>query len=432
MNSKPARPRARLACLIGALLPALAGATVYHVDQRGNDANPGSRALPWRSLARASAAPLAAGDRLLLARGSSFSGTLRIAASGSASAPIVVAASGSGPAPRLVNPYFAEHDGHAVEVEGSHVTVQDLFLADTPTPPPDPQPTRWQDSAQHKSVTRLAALFVGRDSKHVIIRNNEFAGALVGVRLRGSNSLVTHNYFHDAAKITEQWGAIAISVVGPHNEVSYNRIDNYGFYGGAYVNDGAAVELDGEDPDYRAHHIHIHHNVSRNVKGGFVEIAGASHDVLIEHNVSDDVDKFVGASQVRNVQIRHNTIMRLRLRHIPQNAAFPLATVFWTFNDKGDDEFEVSNNLFILDGNQRLYQGPDHKLGITPRQRFGNRYHSPNGDITRMLGQPLGADTVLPTGAFVDPARGDYRIKGRQAAAGASATATAGLQRARP
>ena len=282
----------------------------------------------------------------------------------------------------------------------------------SPTPTPDAQPTRWQDSAQHKNVTELAALFIDQNATHVTVVNNEFSNALVGVRVRGQHNLVTHNWFHDASKITEQWGAIAISIVGPHNEVSHNLVENYGFYGGAYVNDGAAVELDGEDPHYSAHHVHIHHNVSRNVKGGFLEIAGKSHDVLVEHNVSDDVDKFVGASNVRNIEIRHNTVLRTRLTHIPKEADFPLRTVFWTFNSKGDDEFHVHDNLFVLDASQRVYLGPQHTLGFIARTRGGNQYYSPNGDINTMLGQPMVAGETVAAPHFVNAAAGDYQLKG--------------------
>ncbi len=411
------------AVLLAASLPAPGHAADYFVHPAGDDHDAGTQSRPWRSLERASSAPLAPGDRLLLARGGAFTGTLTVSASGSPTSPITVGAYGSGAAPRLMNPFFAESFGRIIAVSGSHIVVENLYLYDTPTPAPDPLPVRWQDSVQHKNVTQLAALLVDKGAHHVVVRNNEFSNALVGVRVRGSDSLVTHNYFHDAGKITEQWGAIAIAIVGPDNEVSFNRVDNYGFYGGAYANDGAVVELDGEDPDYRARHIHIHHNVSHNVKGGFLEIAGKSDDVLIEHNVSDDVDKFVGGSNVRNIVIRNNTVLRTRLTHITHDADFPLRTVFWTFNDKGDDEFHVSANLFVLDATQRIYKGPEHKLGIVPRTRSGNQYYSANGVIATMLGLPLGADEVVAAPVFRDAARGDYRVRGQRGAGYAGAYA---------
>ncbi|MYN06736.1 hypothetical protein [Pseudoduganella aquatica] len=164
---------------------------------------------------------------------------------------------------------------------------------------------------------------------------------------------------------------------------------------------------------FRDHHIHIHHNQSRNVKGGFLEIAvGRSNDVLIDHNVSDDVDKFVGASRVKNIEIRNNTVRRTRLPHIRKEAEFPLSTVFWSFNDKGDDEFHVSRNLFVVDASQRLCKGPDRKLGIAPRTREGNQYYSINGGMDTVLGQPLLPSETVAAPSFVNPAAGDYRLKG--------------------
>ena len=397
-------------CLASASL--CAAQTGYFIDgASGTDENPGTRARPWKTIERANKAVLKPGEGLYFARGTSYAGALRISQSGSAKQPIVVSSYGKGRAPRLSNPFFAWSMGRVIEVFGSHVVVENLYFHDTPTPPPDNPPIRWQDSPQHRNVTQLAALFVDRGARHVTVRNNEFVNTSVGVRVRGAYSKVLHNYFHDSSKITEQWGAIAVSIVGPYNEVAYNRMENIGFYGGAYVNDGAAVELDGEDPEYDAHDIHIHHNVSHNVKGGFLEIAGRSQNVLVEHNLSVDVDKFVGASNVRNVRILNNTVVRLSLPNFPQSDFFPLGTVFWTFNAKGDDEFEVSGNLFVLDGRQRLFKSADHPLGITPKTRRRNVYSTPNGDVPAMLGQPLGTEDTVAKVTFVDPALEDYRVR---------------------
>lgn len=389
---------------------ALAAPAGYYIDSAGgSDDHPGTRAKPWKTIERANRAVLKPGDGLYFARGASYVGALRISQSGSAAQPIVVSSYGKGRAPRLSNPFYAWSMGRIIEVFGSHVVIEQLYFHDTPTPPPDVPPVRWQDSPQHRGVTQLAALFIDRSARHVTVRANEFVNTPVGVRVRGAHSKVLHNWFHDSAKITEQWGAIAVSIVGPFNEVAYNRMENIGFYGGAYVNDGAAVELDGEDPQYDAHDTHIHHNASFNVKGGFLEVAGATQNVLVEHNLSVDVDKFVGASNVRGVRILNNTIVRLSLPNFPQSDFFPLGTVFWSFNGKGDDEFEVANNLFVLDGRQRLYKSAGHPLGIAPRARRHNLYHTPNGDVATMLGQPLAAGEVDAAVAFVDPAREDYR-----------------------
>lgn len=400
-----------LLLLLSLALPAMAQRH-FHIDSAsGSDDAAGTRASPWKTLERAARQSLQPGDRLLLARGTAYVGVLPVRDSGTAAAPIVIGAYGSGKAPRLSNPFFSVSSGRIIDIAGSHVVVENLYLFDTPTPPPDDPPLRWQDSPQHKKVSEMGAVFVHQGASNVVIRNNEFVNTAMGIRLRGSHSKVERNYLHDAAKITEQWGAIAINIVGPHNEVAYNLVENYGFYGGTYVNDGAAVELDGEDPTYDAHHIRIHHNVSRNVKGGFIEIAGKSNDVLIDHNVSDDVDKFVGASNVKNIEIRNNTVIRMRLPSFPAADFFPLGTVFWTFNDKGDDEFIVADNVFYLDAKQRLYKSAEHKLGITPLKRERNLYFTPNGDITTMLGQQRDASETVANPGFVNLAKGDYRMR---------------------
>lgn len=59
-------------------MPVFSG-TGYYVDrENGNDANPGTLAAPWRTLAKASSAPLRAGDALLLKCGSVWRESLEI------------------------------------------------------------------------------------------------------------------------------------------------------------------------------------------------------------------------------------------------------------------------------------------------------------------------------------------------------------------
>src|SRR4051812_28231652 len=48
----------------------------YFVSPRGLDTNPGTRALPWRTLERIGQACLRPGDRVLLEAGKSFPGSL--------------------------------------------------------------------------------------------------------------------------------------------------------------------------------------------------------------------------------------------------------------------------------------------------------------------------------------------------------------------
>lgn len=76
--------------------------TTYYVAANGNDGNDGrSTATPFQSLTKVSALALLPGDQLLLRRGDTFRGTLRIRRSGSAAQPIVFDAYGTGAKPVL-------------------------------------------------------------------------------------------------------------------------------------------------------------------------------------------------------------------------------------------------------------------------------------------------------------------------------------------
>lgn len=88
----------RLTALVGCVLgtAAVSSASSYHVSPMGDDSNPGSMALPWRSFMPVSKAKIAPGDSVLLQRGGVWRETLRLPASGTQAAPIIVAPYGAG------------------------------------------------------------------------------------------------------------------------------------------------------------------------------------------------------------------------------------------------------------------------------------------------------------------------------------------------
>jgi hypothetical protein len=107
-----------LACLvIGA---SVARAETYHVAVSGDDANPGTEALPWRTIAKANAAALKPGDRVLLRKGDVWREQLTVRRSGTAGNPIVFGAYGSGANPRIerMDPYSAWWE-HSLVPDGS-------------------------------------------------------------------------------------------------------------------------------------------------------------------------------------------------------------------------------------------------------------------------------------------------------------------------
>jgi len=91
---------ALLAATAGLAVPApVAAAATYHVSPSGDDAAAGSSpAQAWRTLARANAQVLAAGDALLLEGGATFAGTVELGADerGMLDDPIVVGSYGRG------------------------------------------------------------------------------------------------------------------------------------------------------------------------------------------------------------------------------------------------------------------------------------------------------------------------------------------------
>jgi len=95
------RVLARLAvCAVaGALaLAAPALATDYYVSPLGNDANPGTQLLPWKSIAQVNTVDLAPGDRVLFEGGKNFPGTLQLGAedSGTPANPVTITSYGAG------------------------------------------------------------------------------------------------------------------------------------------------------------------------------------------------------------------------------------------------------------------------------------------------------------------------------------------------
>jgi hypothetical protein len=97
----------------------------YYVDaQRGNDKNTGtSVSHPWKSLERINSMQFHAGDRILLKRGSEFSGTLHLKGSGSSANPVRLVAYGNGRRPVI----HAATNAYAIQlVNEDHWEISDI------------------------------------------------------------------------------------------------------------------------------------------------------------------------------------------------------------------------------------------------------------------------------------------------------------------
>lgn len=406
-------------------LKASAPPTSYYINSNaGNDSDPGiSKEKPWKSLANLEKDIFLPGDSILFACGSEYRGSCIFSSSGSPEKPIVIAnyslgpeiiiktprnkleplftKLGGGPAPAFTNPDWNNLNGNIFHIRGSYIIIDGLYFHDNANPP---------DSDKfNKNVQKMGAIYLALGSHHNIIKNCEFFKTPVAIKVKGSFNLITRNYFHDATeKLAYSWGPMAIMIVKPDNEISYNRIENYGSYGGPYGSDGGVIELDGVDDDFEGRNIHIHHNISVN-NHGFLELAGRGMDsIIVAYNLSDDTNQFIGGGSMKNIFIYNNTIVRTREPNVDRY-------IFWTFRPDST-EFVVRNNIFILPDDIKVF-GPyirpvghqRSKIGTQPHDH--NLYFSVSANNTDPLGDvPLGKGDIIADPLFVDYQNRNFRL----------------------
>ncbi|MFB7620273.1 carbohydrate binding domain-containing protein [Kitasatospora sp. NPDC056181] len=113
---------------------AAAGGTTRYLDCSAASNGDGSQANPWNGLATANAYVFGPGDRLLLKRGATCTGTLKPQGSGSAAAPITLAAYGPGTARPVVAGSAATGEKAAVhlsDVEQWEIRDLEITFKDT-------------------------------------------------------------------------------------------------------------------------------------------------------------------------------------------------------------------------------------------------------------------------------------------------------------
>lgn len=398
------------------------GATNYFVNSLiGSDANTGSSMeFPWKSLANLEKDIFKPGDSILFAKGTSYKGGFVFTCSGSENNPItfshystpldviiktprrelspLLIKYGAGRSPAFSNPDWDVLNGNIFRIEGNYIVIDGLYFHDNANPP--------GSNKKNKNVQKLGAIYLSLGTHHSIVKNCEFENTPVAIKIKGTNNLVTRNYFHDTYRpMAESWGPIAIMIVSPHNEISYNRIVNYGSYGGPYGSDGGVVELDGVDDDFNAHHIHIHHNTSVN-NHGFLEIAARNVDnVTVAYNLSDDRNQFIGGGSMK-VKVYNNTIIRTREPNVDR-------FVFWTFDPDGTF-MDLRNNIFYLAKDIQAF-GPvveqvgHMRVAIGEQKRSNNLYHSPRNPDP--MGIPAKKDDIIIDPLFLDVKNHNFRLQ---------------------
>jgi len=233
----------------------------YYVDSvRGDDDNSGtSPTAPWRSLAGASRAVLTPGNHLLLHRGRTWSGPLRLSGSGTLSAPIVVAPYGSGPLPLVTNA------SSCIVISGSHVIVRALRAARC----------GWAGVRITGKADVVERSFISGNAAGVDVAQQAVGARIVGNKLIDNNrmSVLTPEPKNDDS------GAFGVAVRGDRTEVAFNTIVGSDAFSYDYGRDGSAVEV------YGGRGSRIHHNLAVN-NNAFTELGQArSSDTLYAYNV---------------------------------------------------------------------------------------------------------------------------------------------------
>lgn len=260
------------------------GSSTYFVDCiAGDDSASGLGAgVAWRSLARLRDLVLQPGDRVLLRRGCSWVGPLRVPWHGSEEWPVVVGAYGEGPLPAI-------HDSglNHVDVTGSHLIIEHLQAFTSPGAVPvdgrcDNQPVAWrtgftlQGGAHHVTIRHslaygnTAGIHVTYGASHNRLVNNELRDNVV-------MSVNTDNGGQDDS------GAWGLVLNGTDNVVAYNRFSgNNAWCSYDFGQEGASIEV------YEAQRNLIHHNVSIN-DTTFTELGSSdrrdSEDNVFAYNV---------------------------------------------------------------------------------------------------------------------------------------------------
>lgn len=397
-------------------------ATNYYINSHiGDDNNSGtSKETVWKSLKNFEQNIFKPGDSILFAKGSKYTGGFTFTSSGTAQKPIVFSSYsvsadvilktdrtqlsnifvryGAGRNPSFTNPDWNVLNGNVFRIEGSYIIIAGLYFHDNTNPP--------NSDRTNKNVQKMGAVYLAPGTHHIIVRNCEFYNSPVGVKIKGRHNLITRNYFHDAYdSMAHSWGPIAIMVVTPYNEISWNKIMNYGSYGGPYGSDGGVVELDGVDDAFDGRNVNIHHNISIN-NHGFLELAGRNVDsITVAYNLSDDRNQFIGGGSMKNIHVFNNTVIRTREPNVDRY-------IFWTFN-RDSTFLVVRNNIFVFAKDIKVF-GPYIKPVGHKRTRVGDQVHDHNlyfsTGNTDPIGIAAGKGDIIADPLFADFKNRNFRL----------------------
>jgi len=310
----------------------------FYVSLEGNDDNPGTINLPWKTLKRVNEYSFSPGDTIFFSRGDNFFGGLLIKDSGHAGNPIVISAYGIGSSPRLGNRNYEWLNGNIIQITGSYIIIEGLYFKDS-------MPANRSKGVRAR---QSGAIFITRGANNNIVKNCDFENCPMAVQVYGEHCLITQNYIHDCNIFLDypSWGPVGIMVATSNNEISFNHIRNYYSIGGSFGADGGALEIDVSEIDKE--NIEIHHNYSVNNEGFLEIISGDIKNVLIHHNISEDFQDFIFFWGGTDCIVEHNTVLCTK----PQNSR-----VHVVFSFAQDSAVIIRNNIFILANGLQVFSG---------------------------------------------------------------------------
>ena len=373
--------------------PAVAATTTFYVSTAAgaSDSNPGTQAQPWATLGRVNSATLASGDQVLFARGSAWQGLITAQTNG-----VTYSAYGSGANPRFSNP--GPHN--VIDVSADYVTIDGVRVEDADYGYSQLFGTGPQDSG--------GAIIFRPGSDHGIVRNSEFTNVGEGIKLFGSDHLVTHNSIHDL-RISFQgndpmfgatsYGAIGVAVKGPRMEVSYNSFVNCRAASTAYGHDGGAIEVEAIGlPAGTDSNTYIHHNRSTG-SAGFIEVDNSNTftNSTVSYNVVDDYQDFMLLFYESDVLITNNTVV-----HRLYDSTDSTNAVFRFPSSNNDANIRVNNNVFaVRDGLKVFDDGSPVRSNNVMWNATGTQ---------DPVGNSLGSGDVVANPLFTNFAGNDFHI----------------------
>jgi hypothetical protein len=394
----------------------------YYVNLAGDDSGPGTRAQPWRSVARVNAARLQPGDRVCFQGGQRFAGTLELDRddSGVPDQKVVVTSWGEGQAT------IDGANGSGLRANGcSHLIVRNLCLIGSGRKSGNTQDGLWILDSRGLEIDRLEVSgFRGSGLQAEGVRegriarmyahDNGSAGLSIGYERRSSDLHISHciarNNPGDPANLTNHSGNGIVVANAQNAIVEYCEAADNGWDMPRKGNGPVGIWAWNSDRVIIQFCI-SHGNKSPGDDGGGFDLDGGMTNSILQYNLSYNNDgpgyflcQFPGAGVFRDNIIRYNIsqndgVKNNRRSGIDIYSASPNASACQVYNNTVYSRHGAAvgfgglpmpdvvfrNNIFVSCG--------DVISGDGQRGRFeGNLYWSADGRPLLFDGHPsLGA-----------------------------------------